>query len=447
MGEVYRAHDQVLHRKVALKLLGVEEGEVGPQTSTPAVQNMLREARHAAALTHPNIVALFDVGEANGRPFLVMELVSGGSLRTYVGSEVGAASRLSWLADVARALAAAHRIGLVHRDIKPENVLVSDEGVAKVLDFGIARRDEAMRTPSERRIGADFHRAGTQGRSLLAGTPGYMAPELLTGHATDARVDQFAWGVMAYELLSGRSPWGDDPEHLMHALLHVEPAALDAATLGLGADVASVVARAMRKSPDARFPTMDALLAALESPAGEGVRASAAPVRPPERASASSTLATAFEPHATTGSGGTQGMAVDSRRARRRIAPLAVATALTVGALGGALLLVRPSPPIASASAGLPVPSLPTTSSQSPAASDPPLVVPPPPPATATVAPPPRPSPRHAPPHPVDSAGASPASLAPTALPPVKPAPSCDPPFTLDGEGRKHFKPECYLTP
>src|SRR5580700_9238289 len=88
MGEVFRAHDQVLHRRVALKLLGVEEPEVGPQTSTPAVQSMLREARNAAALTHPNIVALFDVGEDQGRPFLVMELVSGCSLRTYVGGDI-----------------------------------------------------------------------------------------------------------------------------------------------------------------------------------------------------------------------------------------------------------------------------------------------------------------------------------------------------------------------
>jgi serine/threonine-protein kinase len=115
MGEVFRAHDEVLHRQVALKLLGVEDPEVGPKTTTPGVQRMLREARHAAALTHPNVVALYDVGEEQGRPFLVMELVSGRSLRTYVGADVSVASRLRWLADVARALSAAHRIGLERR--------------------------------------------------------------------------------------------------------------------------------------------------------------------------------------------------------------------------------------------------------------------------------------------------------------------------------------------
>jgi serine/threonine protein kinase len=451
MGEVFRAHDQVLHRRVALKLLGVEEPEVGPQTSTPAVQSMLREARNAAALTHPNIVALFDVGEDQGRPFLVMELVSGCSLRTYVGGDISVASRLSWLADVARALSAAHRIGLVHRDIKPENVLVSDEGVAKVLDFGIARRDDSMGPPSERNLRADFH-PGTQGRSLLAGTPGYMAPELLMGHATDARVDQFAWGVMAYELLSGRSPWGDSPEHLMHALLHVEPQALDAAALGIGAEVAVVVARAMRKSPAARFPTMDALLAALcGTPGGESVQGGTARVQPVEIAATAP--ATPFEPlTATTASVGIERRGVEGPRTRQRGARIAAATVLvTLAVAGGALVLARPPAPIASASANPPAPPLPSDSGAGvplpPAAREVSVTVTPPgPPPPASTTTPPHLSPRLAPTHPADPASASPVvSSAPTTPPPSKPAPNCDPPFTLDAEGRKHFKPDCYL--
>src|SRR5262249_32521673 len=126
MGRVYRARDEKLRRRVALKVLHVEG----------AVTRVLREARAAAALNHPNAVAVFDVGEHEGDPYIAMELVSGCALRAYVESRARPVSeRIRWLVDVARALAAAHRAGLVHSDIKPDNVMLRDDGVIKVLDF------------------------------------------------------------------------------------------------------------------------------------------------------------------------------------------------------------------------------------------------------------------------------------------------------------------------
>src|SRR5262249_55564290 len=139
---------------------------------------MLREARAAAALDHPNAVAIFDVGAVGELTFIAMELIEGRALRHYVGrAGVSWDKRLRWLADVARALGAAHKRGLIHRDIKPENVMVRDDGVVKVLDFGIARRPDAPVDP----VGATQKLGLEQltGRGIVVGTPRYMSPEQL----------------------------------------------------------------------------------------------------------------------------------------------------------------------------------------------------------------------------------------------------------------------------
>src|SRR5262249_4765323 len=135
MGHVYRARDTRLERRVALKVINDRA------SSRDAAARLVREARAAAALDHPNAVAIFDVGELDGPPYIVMELVEGRTLRGLIGdSGTRMSARIAHLADVGRALAAAHRRGLVHRDIKPENVMIRDDGMVKVLDFGIARR-------------------------------------------------------------------------------------------------------------------------------------------------------------------------------------------------------------------------------------------------------------------------------------------------------------------
>ncbi len=288
MGEVYRAHDDVLRRRVALKLLQSESGPTGSATSQSNVKRVLREARMAAALDHPNVVAVFDVGEHEGTPFLVMELVAGTSLRALlVASTVPMSERVRWLVDVARALAAAHRAGLVHRDIKPDNVIVREDGVVKVLDFGIARRDVAsvgagptssLRT-TDLPSGSLSYETTQEGASVLAGTPAYMAPEQIRGEPIDGRADQFAWGVMAWEVLTGQRPWEGPAESVLGAVLHQEPKRLDGAALGVGPAVVEAIARALEKSRDARFSSMDALLASL------GVRASESTARRPRKRS------------------------------------------------------------------------------------------------------------------------------------------------------------------
>jgi serine/threonine protein kinase len=267
MGCVYRAHDARLGRRVALKV--ISDGQRDGQADAEANARLLREARAAAALDHPNAVAIFDVGEYEGTPFIVMELVSGRTLRSTVGdTSVPAATCVAELADVARALAVAHKRGLVHRDIKPENVMVREDGVVKVLDFGIARRQGSI----------DPHETETPALPTLTiegvklGTPVYMAPEQIRGDALDGRTDQFAWGVVAYELLAGRLPWrgSGDAMAVMASVLtdRVDRAPLDQAEVPRA--VQDVVLRALEKRPDDRFPSMNDVAQALDAAVREG---------------------------------------------------------------------------------------------------------------------------------------------------------------------------------
>jgi hypothetical protein len=259
MGEVYRAIDTRLRRKVALKMLRPD------RENAEAVARLFREARAAAMLTHPNTVAIHDIGEAAGIFYIVMELVTGAPLLAYVGDErVPAARKLSWLVDVARALSAAHKAGLVHRDVKPSNVMVSDEGIVKVLDFGLAR---PLAPPVSFRT--------QQGHVL--GTPRYMAPEQLAGREVDARTDQYAFALTAYELVAGRHPGG--------ALAgSIVPPRLDQVVPTMSRAVGDVIARAMANKPDQRYETMAEVVTALEDAiAGRPARCE---VLPPARSGA-----------------------------------------------------------------------------------------------------------------------------------------------------------------
>ena len=275
MGEVYRAHDSRLQRSVALKVLAASTGETAPTPGRPTSEGatrMLREARSAAALEHPNVVAIYDVGEVNepeslrGTMFIAMELIKGKTLReSILDARVTLATKLRWLADVARALAAAHDKGLVHRDVKPENVMIRDDGVVKVLDFGIAKKTGTHVDPTS---STERFVVPTTAEGTLIGTPMYMAPEQLRGEPLDGRTDQFAWGVMAYEMLTGRLPWSVDGGAIMlvSQILSAQPASLEEKA-GIPANVADLVMRALAKERDSRFPTMGALLEALEVPA------------------------------------------------------------------------------------------------------------------------------------------------------------------------------------
>ena len=266
MGRVYRALDPRLGRRVALKVLLA--GRTNERARADAIARMMREARAAAAFNHPNVVAIHDVGEVDGNPFIAMELVSGSVLRDYIdNADVSNEQKLVWLLDVARGLGAAHRAGLVHRDVKPDNVMITTDGVVKILDFGIARRAESEAPGVNGQAAtAAANLPSLTAEGLMIGTPQYMAPEQLQGAPVDGRADQFAWGVMAWELFAGALPWGASSKNgaqLVAAVLATPVRPLSDVVPGIAADVNSAVARALSKSRDARFATMEDLLGAL----------------------------------------------------------------------------------------------------------------------------------------------------------------------------------------
>jgi TonB family protein len=271
MGRVYRALDPRLGRRVALKLL-LADG-TNEKVRSEAAARMIREARAAAAFNHPNVIAIHDVGEFEGNPYITMELVSGSTLRAYIGdANLSNEHRLEWLLDVARGLGAAHRAGLVHRDIKPENVMVTTDGVVKILDFGIARRTEDPSVVDSGAPTAAAHLASLTAEGMMIGTPQYMPPEQLQGEPLDGRADQFAWGVMAWELFAGVLPWGASKNgaQLVAAVLATPVRPLRDVVPSVDQAVSDAVAKALSKNRDTRFKTMEELLVALE-----GKRASA----------------------------------------------------------------------------------------------------------------------------------------------------------------------------
>jgi serine/threonine-protein kinase len=271
MGEVYRAHDARLQRDVALKILrSASEPALG---GTGGADRILREARSAAALEHPNVIATYDVGETvlpgehDVTAYIAMELVKGWSLRHLVGDRtVPMAERIRWLTDAARALAAAHKAGLVHRDIKPENVMLRDDGVIKVLDFGLAKRSSPMvaghtTSSTDGQVLSTFH----TGKSYAAGTPYYMAPEQIRNERIDGRADQFAWGVLAYELLAGIPPWSTEGDMLplVAEILSDDPTPPRARDAEIPPAVEAVVLRTLSKARADRFASMDDVISAL----------------------------------------------------------------------------------------------------------------------------------------------------------------------------------------
>jgi serine/threonine-protein kinase len=267
MGRVYRALDTRLHRKVALKILVLTENE--EEMRSEGIARLLREARAAAALNHPNTVAIHDVGEHDGTPFIAMELIAGRTLRSFIGDEsIAWRTRLRWLVDVARALAAAHKSGLVHRDVKPENVMVREDGVVKVLDFGVARRSSGVD------VTAETHKDGViptlTGKGAVIGTPVYMSPEQMRGAPVDGRADQFGWGVLAFELLAGRRPWVDKPNQLalVASILTQPPESMRVSMPEVPAPVERAIHKTLAKDASERFASMDLLIAEIEPFAG-----------------------------------------------------------------------------------------------------------------------------------------------------------------------------------
>ncbi len=234
MATVYAATDVRLDRTVAVKVMQVgATGALGGDSDEFAAR-FVREARAAARLSHPNVVAVFDQGADDGVVYLAMELVEGHTLRDTITRESPIPPRraLALLEPVVSALAAAHRAGLVHRDVKPENVLIADDGRVKVADFGLARA-----------VGADTQHTATQG--VLIGTVSYLAPELVVEGRSDARADVYAVGVVLYEMLTGTKPHsGESPIQVAYKHVHHDVGPPSRLVPGLPAYLDALVARA-----------------------------------------------------------------------------------------------------------------------------------------------------------------------------------------------------------
>ena len=257
MGLVFRAHDQKLHEDIALKVILPDRLE-----DPRAVERLQREVKLARRISHINVCRVFDFGESGGTHFLTMELIEGQSLRELlVEGALPLPKALDVLLQVARALSAAHAEGIVHRDLKPENVLLRPNGQVKVLDFGIARH--AGQTPGGSAPGEADATTTVDGGGVI-GTPLYMAPEQIHGGLLDGRTDQFAWGVLAHELLTGAPPWSREGTRVLTQILTEEPAQVRSIRPEVPEAVSAIVARALAKEPGDRFRSMDEVLAALE---------------------------------------------------------------------------------------------------------------------------------------------------------------------------------------
>ncbi|HQR67086.1 MAG TPA: serine/threonine-protein kinase, partial [Thermoanaerobaculia bacterium] len=247
MGEVYRARDERLARDVAVKVLPARVAE-----NAEAAARFAREARAASALNHPNIVVVHDVGRSGDVSWVAMELVEGSSLRQLLSAGRPPLRRaLQIAAEVADGLAAAHEKGIVHRDLKPENVMVRPDGRAKILDFGLAKSAPAAAGAEDETVRAN---EGTTAAGMVLGTPAYMSPEQASGRPVDFRSDQFSFGSVLYEVVTGRRAFRRDtlPETLA-AIVRDEPEPAAEVDPSLPLPVLWVLERCLAKEPSDRY--------------------------------------------------------------------------------------------------------------------------------------------------------------------------------------------------
>lgn len=259
MGEVYRARDTRLGRDVAIKVISAERAR-----DPERIKRFGQEARAAGALNHPNVCTILDLGAYEGSPFVVMELLEGGSLREKLNAgPIPVRKAIDYVAQAARGLAAAHEKGIVHRDLKPENLFVTKDARVKVLDFGLAKltRPEVLAPEGEQPISI----AATETGAIL-GTAGYMAPEQVRGQAADARSDLFALGAILYELVTGKRAFhGASYVETLHAILNEEPAPLSAGGRDMPPALEHVVSHCLEKNAEERFQTARDLAFDLQS--------------------------------------------------------------------------------------------------------------------------------------------------------------------------------------
>jgi hypothetical protein len=271
MGEVYRARDSRLKREVAIKVL--------PQALSLDADRLRRfeqEALATAALNHPNILAVFDIGESDGAPYVVSELLEGETLRERLrGGPIPVRKALEYALQIAHGLAAAHEKGIIHRDLKPENLFLTRDNRLKILDFGLAKLTQAE---------AGAHTSmptATQGTDagVVLGTAGYMSPEQVRGLALDARSDIFSFGAILYEMLSGKRAFhGDTPADTMSSILKEDPPDLGETNRNVSPALERIVHHCLEKNPEARFHSASDIAFDLEHLTG--VSGTAARIQP-----------------------------------------------------------------------------------------------------------------------------------------------------------------------
>ena len=264
MGEVYLAEDLRLGRKLALKIVSARFAQ-----DEDRLRRFQWEARSVSALNHPNVITIYDIGEADGRHFIATEFIDGETLRARVSAgPLPPALALDLLVQAARGLEAAHALGIVHRDIKPENVMIRRDGLVKVLDFGLAKL-----VSDDSPVNADVTGAFETLKGEILGTVAYMSPEQARGLLVDARSDVFSLGVVFYEMLSGSPPFlGETPMDTVAAVLNSEPASLRHLP-GAGAALDCAVRQALEKDRDRRWPSTGSFADAVREAVG-GVTAS-----------------------------------------------------------------------------------------------------------------------------------------------------------------------------
>ena len=275
MGKVYAGRDPALGRPVALKLL--RRGTPGGEDSTPHHARLLREAQAMARLSHPNVVTVYEVGEVDGRLFVAMELVEGGTLRAWLSAEARTVDQiLDVLTAAGRGLAAAHAAGIVHRDFKPDNVLIGLGGRARVTDFGLARPLPAIGTPAGPAFDTPVATPAMSpthtplpGDALtpsgaFAGTPAYMAPEQLRGGEVDGRADVFAFCAALHEGLYGRAPFPAKTLYELSQRIATGQVAAPPPGARVPPWLRRLILKGLADAKEQRFASMDALLDALE---------------------------------------------------------------------------------------------------------------------------------------------------------------------------------------
>jgi eukaryotic-like serine/threonine-protein kinase len=262
MGEIYLAEDTRLERRVALKILPEQFTQ-----SEDRLRRFIQEAKTASALNHPNIITIHEIGETNGTHYIATEFITGETLRQrLLRNPLTILEALDLAIQITGALQAAHQAGIIHRDIKPDNIMLREDGLVKVLDFGLAKLVEPSPSSTPADTGAPTLMQVNTAPGMVMGTISYMSPEQARGKPLDARSDIFSLGVLLYEMIAGCKPFrGDTPSDVIAALIGREPLPITQLAPQIPSELNHIVNKALRKDKDERYQTTKSMLADLKT--------------------------------------------------------------------------------------------------------------------------------------------------------------------------------------